>query len=64
MDSDHNIKSRIDGKLNQIKNKIDNLTSEDYLVLSNKLWEIERETALLREYIDRNISDEDLKEVI
>jgi hypothetical protein len=64
MNIDENIKSRIDDKLNQIKRKIDSLSSEDYLVLTNKLWEVERESTLLREYIGKNISDEDMKEVI
>jgi hypothetical protein len=64
MNTDENIKSRIDDKLKQIKRKIDNLSSEDYLLLTNKLWEVERESTLLREFIEKNISDEDMREVI
>ena len=63
MDVDENIKLRIDDKLDQLNNKLGGLSSEDYIALSSKLWEIEREAALLREYIEKNISEEDLKEV-
>jgi hypothetical protein len=64
MNIDEDIKTRINDKLDQIKNKIENLSSENYLNLSNKLWEVERETTLLREYIEKNVSDEEMREVI
>ena len=64
MNIDENLRLRIDDKLDQLNIKLDGLSSEDYMTLSNKLWEVEREAALLREYIEKNISEEDLKEVI
>jgi len=64
MNNDENLKLRIDDKLDQLKSRLDNLSSEDYVALPDKLWEIEREAALLREYIKKNTSEEDLKEVI
>ena len=63
MDIDENIKLRIDDKLDQLNIKLGGLSSGDYMAPSNKLWEVEREAALLREYIEKNISEEDLKEV-
>ena len=64
MNSDEELKSRITDKLSQIQRKIESLSSDDYLDLTHKLWEVERETALLREYIEKNISEEDYREVI
>lgn len=64
MNLDENLKLRIDDKLDLLKIKLDGLSSEDYMALSNRLWEVEREAALLREYIEKNNSEEDLKEVI
>ena len=64
MNIDEDIKSRIKDKLDKIKRKIDSLSSEDYLLLTNKLWEIERESTLLREFIEKNISEDDIREVI
>lgn len=64
MNLDENLKLRIDDKLDLLKIKLDVLSSEDYMALSNKLWEVEREAALLREYIEKNNSEEGLKEVI
>lgn len=64
MNLDENLKLRIDDKLDLLKIKLDALSSEDYMVLSNRLWEVEREAALLREYIEKNNSEEDLKGVI
>lgn len=63
MNPDENLKLRIDDKLDLLKNKLGGLSSEDYVALSTKLWEVEREAALLREYIEKNISEEELKEV-
>ena len=63
MKIDENLKLRIDDKLDQLKTKLDGLSSEDYMDLHGKLWEVEREAALLREYIEKNTSEEDLKEV-
>ena len=40
MDFDDELKSRIDDKLDQVKDKIKNLSSEDYLLLSTRLWEV------------------------
>ena len=64
MNLDENLRLRIDDKLDQLNIKLDGLSSEDYMALLNKLWEVEREAALLREYIEKNISEEDLREVI
>lgn len=64
MNLDENLKLRIDDKLDLLKIKLDGLSSEDYMALSNRLWEVEREAALLREYIEKNNSEEDLKGVI
>jgi hypothetical protein len=63
MDLDENLKLRINDKLDLLKTKIGSLSSEDYMTLSTKLWEVERESALLREYIEKNSSEEELKEV-
>ena len=64
MNTDENIQSRINDKLDQLKKKIESLSSEDHFYLTNKLWEVERESTLLREFIEKNISDEDMKDVI
>jgi hypothetical protein len=63
MNIDENIKLRIDDKLDQLNHKLDSLSSEDYKALPGKLWEVERDVALLREYIEKNTSEEDMKEV-
>lgn len=64
MNNYEDIKSRITDKLSQIQKKMESLSSDDYLDLTHKLWEVERETALLREYIEKNISEDDYREVI
>jgi hypothetical protein len=62
MVTDEDLKSRINDKLDRLKIKLNTLSPDDYHLLSKKLWEIERETALLREYIEKNSSDDDLRE--
>lgn len=62
MITDEDLKSRIVEKLDRLKIELNALSPDDYHLLSKKLWEIERETALLREYIEKNSSEDDLRE--
>ncbi len=62
MNTDEDLKARIIDKLDRLKIKLNTLSPDDYHLLSKKLWEIERETALLREYIEKNSTEDDLRE--
>lgn len=58
------INTKINDKVKLIKTLTENLSTANYRELKIELWEIERETTLLREYIEKNFEDEELRDVV
>ena len=58
------VSDRISNKVDTIRKLCSELNKEDRYELKNKLWQLEREAALLREFIDNNSEEEEYKEVI
>lgn len=56
--------SKIKQKLEQISRMAEGLKKLNYAELKLKLWELEREAALLNKFIDENISEDEYREVI
>ncbi|MBU0558320.1 MAG: hypothetical protein KJ799_02520 [Bacteroidetes bacterium] len=57
------VSQRVEIKIAGIKKLCGSLDAMEYPELRKKLWELEREAALLREFIENN-TDEDYSEVI
>lgn len=58
------INTKINDKVKLIKTLTENLSTANFRELKIELWEIERETTLLREYIEKNFEDEELRDVV
>ncbi len=56
------VNDKINNKIHEIEKLSEHLNEKSYSQLNKTLWELEREAALLREYIERNVDEDDLED--
>jgi hypothetical protein len=61
---DKYFEDKLESSIQKIAQASNELRYNSYNDLRNKLWKLEREAALLREFIDEEVAEDDYKEVI
>lgn len=61
---DKYFEDKLETSIQKIEHASNELRFNTYSDLRDKLWKLEREAALLREFIDEEVAEDDYKEVI
>lgn len=64
MTTEKEFEDRIRQKMDKLNKKFEELKQLSGEELPNKLWEVEREAALLREFIEQNNTEEIYRDVV